>query len=259
MTSSENAISALLATVRKLAGPEGCPWDRQQTLASLAPFAVEEAWELLDAARSGRDAETREELGDLLMLILLACVIAENEGRFTLDQTAGEVNAKLTRRHPHVFGGAKVSGADDVVRNWELVKRSERKQAGEAVLPELPASLPALTQAFKLGKAASRLGFDWPDLGGPLAKIIEEWEELKEAVARNERAAVEEEAGDLLFAITNLCRATSTDPEEALRAACRRFRDRFERVVREGGPRVLESLASMESLWRRGKEHGGGS
>ncbi len=262
MSDIENSLGALLATIRRLLGPDGCPWDRKQTVASFVHYAVDEAWELLEAARSGEDAALREELGDVLMLVLLTAERAARDGRFTVHEVAAEVNEKLIRRHPHVFGDVQVSGPGEVLKNWEAIKRTEGKGMGEDGLPPLPASLPALSQAFKLGKAASKRGFDWPDLGGPLAKISEEWDELKEAVARSDQAAIESEVGDLLFAVTNLCRATGTDPEVALRSACARFRRRFARLVREDEPGIFESLARMESAWEKakeGEEHGSGS
>ena len=248
------ALAALLATVRTLVGPGGCPWDRAQTLESLAPYLVEESWETLDAVRNRGRAEVCEELGDVLMLVFLMCEIARKEKSFSLPEVAREVNAKLIRRHPHVFGDTAVSGPGEVLRNWEEIKKSEGKKAEKDGLPSLPEGLPALTRAVKLGKAASKLGFDWPDLGGPMGKISEEWAELKEAVAGGDARAIEDEVGDLLFAVTNLCRATGTDPEWALRAACDRFRRRFAVVAERGGLENPADLSRMEKLWEEAKE-----
>jgi MazG family protein len=248
---STEAIDTLLATVRRLLGPEGCPWDRKQTVQSLAPHAVEEAWEFFDAVKSGMNPAMREELGDLLMLIFLTGELAAREERFTLCEAAAEVTAKLIRRHPHVFGALTVEDPEQVKKNWEAIKKREGKGAADDGLPRVPASLPALSQAFKLGKAAGKRGFDWPDWGGPLAKISEEWGELKNAVARGDPQSVEQEVGDLLFAVTNLCRTTGTDPEAALRSACARFRRRFGRIVRED---AFSSLARMESVWEKAKD-----
>jgi len=251
---SKEALDDLLKTVRTLVAPGGCPWDRRQTVESLAPYLVEESWEVLDAVRNRGNAEVREELGDVLMLAFLISEIACKEGRFSLAEVAREVNAKLIRRHPHVFGNTSVSGPGEVLRNWEEIKKTEGKDVGNGGLPSLPEALPALTRAVKLGKAASKLGFDWPDLGGPLAKISEEWAELKEAVAGGDAKSIEDEVGDLLFAVTNLCRATGTDPEFALRSACNRFRRRFEVVRKGGGLESPAGLSRMEELWAQAKE-----
>jgi MazG family protein len=257
VTDHTEPVKTLLATLGRLLSPEGCPWDRQQTVASLARYTVEEAWELLDATRGGPDAAICEELGDVLMLVLFAGCVAEKDGRFTVSDVARRVTDKLMRRHPHVFGDVTVTGPDEVVANWEEIKRREGKTAAADGLPRLSAALPALTQALKLGKAASKQGFDWPDRGGPLAKISEEWGELKEAVARDDAEAVEAEAGDLLFAVVNLCRKTGTDPERALRSSCARFRARFGSLLAEAGPEVFGSLARMEAAWEKAKGRDG--
>ena len=207
--------------------------------------------------REGSAADACEELGDILMLVFLTSEIAAAEQRFTLEDVACVVDEKLVRRHPHVFGDRKVADSDEVKRNWDEIKRGEGKRAEDDGLPSLSAALPALVQAARLGEAASAQGFDWPDRGGPLAKISEEWEELREAVARDDKARIDAEVGDLLFAVTSLCRVTGTDPEDALRAACRRFRRRFAAMARAGGPAVFTNLATMGALWAREKGKGG--
>jgi MazG family protein len=248
------AFSTLIKTIRTLIGPGGCPWDRCQTVDSLASHVVEEAWEFYDEARRNNNSGIVEELGDLLMLILLICAIGEKEQLFSFSQVASAINEKLIRRHPHVFGSTTVNDTNEVKRNWDEIKRGEGKFSQEDPLPFIPDSFPALAQAEKLGKAASKIGFEWPDMGGPIAKVSEEWEELKEAIARNRPEEIEHETGDIIFAITSLCRFTGIQPEFALRAACNRFRKRFLRLAAYGGKDVYNSLATMERYWEKAKK-----
>jgi MazG family protein len=200
----------------------------------------------------------REELGDVLMLALLIGEIADREGRFSLAETAGTVTEKLVRRHPHVFGpgGNAIDDADGVKRQWDDIKRAEGKEEPPDGLPALPPALPALAAAVKLVGAARKRGFDWPDRGGAMAKVSEEWAELRAAIALDDAEAMEAEAGDLLFAVSALCRALGTDPESALRGACARFRRRFGLVHRAAGPGTFDDFAALVRLWGEGRKRG---
>jgi tetrapyrrole methylase family protein / MazG family protein len=250
----DEALAKLRETLGALLAPSGCPWDRAQTVESLAPYVVEEAWELLDAVRNDGNDAAAEELGDTLMVAMLLGLVAENAGRFSLGDAARTVTAKLIRRHPHVFGETTVSSSDEVKQNWEAIKRTEGKQPLADGLPALPPGLPALMLALKLGKAAAKLGFDWRDRAGPMAKVYEEWAELRDAIAADDEKGTAHEIGDLLFAVVNLCRFTATDPEEALRAACARFRRRFGKVAAAGVLGPDKDLGPMQRAWDQAKE-----
>ncbi len=247
-------LAKLCETIESLLGPGGCPWDRAQTVESLAPYVVEEAWELLDAVRHGGDAAAADELGDTLMVALLLGMVAAKAGRFSLAQAVALVTEKLIRRHPHVFGDVTVSSSQEVKQNWEQIKRAEGKTVLPDGLPALPAGLPALMLALKLGKAAAKLGFDWRDRAGPLSKVYEEWGELRDALGSDAPEAIAHEIGDLLFAVVNLCRWTEVDPEEALRDACARFRRRFGKVAAAGVLGTDKDLGPMQRAWDLAKE-----
>ncbi len=254
MAEDDEALARLRETVAELLGPGGCPWDRAQTVESLAPYVVEEAWELLDAVRHGDNGAVVEELGDTLMVIFLLGLAGRGAQRLSLAQAAGAVREKLVRRHPHVFGDARCSTSEEVKENWDRIKRAEGTQVLADGLPSVPPGLPALMLAFKLGKAAAKLGFDWRDRGGPLAKVSEEWQELRDAVASDDARGTAHEIGDLLFAIVNLCRWTGVDPEEALRAACARFRRRFGKVAGACALGPDADLGALQRAWDKAKE-----
>ena len=255
-----DAFARLLEIVDRLRAPDGCPWDREQTLPSMAPCVLEEAYELIDTLDGDDDRETCAELGDLLMNCVLLARIGEDESRFSMADVAGRVSDKLVRRHPHVFGDAKAETGDEALRQWAAIKAQERAAKGstqqQSALSGVPRDLPALLRAFRVGEKAARVGFDWPELGGPLAKIDEELEELRAEIETPtpDRQRVREELGDLLFAITNLARHLEEDPETALRGTIDRFAGRFQAVERELGPRLAEaSLEEMEAAWERAK------
>ncbi|RMD77881.1 MAG: nucleoside triphosphate pyrophosphohydrolase [Gammaproteobacteria bacterium] len=262
----EEALRRVLAVMARLRDPEGgCPWDREQDFASLVPHTLEEAYEVAEAAEAlaagrGRPEALREELGDLLFQVVFYARLAEERGLFGFAEVARGLAEKLVRRHPHVFGpqgggGAPPPSREDLQRRWEAQKEAERREA--SVLDGVPRALPALSRAAKLQRRAARLGFDWPDLAGPLAKVEEELEELRaELAAGGGRARLEHELGDLLFACANLARHLGLDPEQALRRAGERFAARFRRVEaalagEEGPP---PGLARLEALWREAKE-----
>lgn len=250
-----SSFEALQETIAHLRAPEGCPWDRQQTHQSLRPHLLEEAYETLQALDQDDPQALREELGDLLLQIVLQTQIATEGGEFSMPQVIEGIRSKLIRRHPHVFGDLKVERVDQVLRNWEHLKEEERAAAGGAgLLDGVPAALPALAQAAELQRRAAAVGFDWPSLRGALEKIAEEFRELARAEDQAGRAR---ELGDTLFALVNAARWLEVDPEAELRLANQRFRVRFGRMdelARRRGARLGEmSLEQMDELWERAK------
>ncbi len=257
------SLAELVAIMQKLLAPGGCPWDREQTLASLRPYLVEETFEVLEALETGTPALHCEELGDLLMQIVFQAALREGEGAFTIDDVVRGISDKLVRRHPHVFADARADTPDEVLVQWEEIKRREKAASAEAgaapprVLAGVPLSLPALSRAHQVSAKAARVGFDWPDAQGCRDKVVEELGEIDRAMASGDRAAIEHEIGDLLFAAVSLARKLGLDAEAALRACTRRFTDRFafiEDQLRERGRAPAEStLEEMDALWNQAK------
>lgn len=250
-------LHRLLAVMARLRDPEkGCPWDRRQTPQSIAPWTIEEACEVAEAVEAGDHKHWREELGDLLFHVVFHARMAEEAGQFDFDAVAAEVADKLEQRHPHVFADTATPSESDFNTHWELRKSSGRDHVDE----HLPAQLPALMRASKLQKRAAAVGFDWPDADGPKAKIIEELEELEQARRTDESSRqeqVNEELGDLLFAIVNYARHLGVEPEQALRAANRKFARRFrfiEARLAEDGLRPEDvELEHLDGLWSQAK------
>ncbi|HYL02039.1 MAG TPA: nucleoside triphosphate pyrophosphohydrolase [Steroidobacteraceae bacterium] len=265
MSDPQRALAALLELMARLRDPRsGCPWDREQTFATIAPYTIEEAYEVADAIARGDPAQLRDELGDLLFQVVFHARMAEERGWFDFAAVAEAIHAKLVRRHPHVFAGA-ASDAAQLPREWEAHKAHERREPG--ALAGVAQALPALTRAAKLGRRAGRVGFDWPDAAGARAKVSEELRELDAALAACAAAggiadpASTAELGDLLLAIANWSRHLGIDAEAALRAANARFERRFrdmERLAAERGL-VLEQLsgAQWDALWEEAKLNGG--
>ena len=258
-------IERLHSIMVRLRDPEaGCPWDRVQTLSTLKPCVLEETYELLAAMDRPEDrANYVEELGDVLLQVMFQCVMAEQEGRFTFDDVANAIADKLVRRHPHVFGDAVAKDPATVLRNWEQIKQLEhRKEARHSALDGVPAALPALLKAQRSQEKAARVGFDWKDAKGPLAKIREELAELEAAAAASGDTAldprVKEELGDLLFSVANLARHLKADSESALEGATAKFARRFRAVeagAKAAGREMKEmSLDELDALWRAAKE-----
>ena len=251
-------LRAVIAALRTK--DTGCPWDLQQTASSMAPHLLEETHEAIEAIEAGDQTKTCEELGDVLMNVFLIARIAEEDGAFTIDDVARTVADKLVRRHPHVFGDA-VAGdvprdAAHVLRNWEAIKRQEGAADNQrrSVLAGVPRDLPALLKALRVGEKAARVGFDWPDRSGPLAKLREELAEFDAARAGGEHAEIEAELGDVLFSLVNLARHLNINPEMALRRTVDRFATRFAYVENKLGDRLLgASLAEMEAAWQEAK------
>ena len=260
------AQADLLDLVRHLSGPDGCPWDREQTLRTLSPYAVEEAHEIADAIAAGDRPAVAEELGDLLFLVVFLAVRLEQEGGPDPAAIARGNIAKMIARHPHVFDERKDLDAQGVLRQWEEGKRSETGRTGEAgragqegeaghesLLGKSPRGLPALLRAYRVQEKAASVGFDWADVGGVLAKLREEVAEVEEAIHEGRDGKVAEEIGDLLFAVVNLARFVKTDPEAHLRAATEKFRNRFDRVTAilkaEGRAPESAGLPELDRLW----------
>jgi ATP diphosphatase len=249
-------VRRLLAVMRALRDPAtGCSWDRAQDSRSLARYTLEEACEVIAAIEAGDDAALRDELGDLLFQVVFHAELASERGQYDFNAVAHAIAGKLERRHPHVFGDAAQPGAG----NWEQLKAAERAARGASgLLDDLPLTLPALTRAMKLGKRAAAVGFDWPDAGGPRAKLLEELAEVDAAQRGEGSSSVEDELGDLLLAATSLARHLKVDPETALRRANSRFESRFramEALARLRGI-SLESLdpAGLDALWNDVKQ-----
>lgn len=242
-------IERLVEIMARLRGPGGCEWDRAQTFATIAPYTIEEAYEVADAIERGDLAELRDELGDLLLQVVFHSRIAEEAGAFALADVVAAISDKMERRHPHIFGDARDGGH----HLWEEVKAAERARKGAAsALDGVAAGLPALTRAEKLQKRAARVGFDWPDAAGPRAKVAEE---LAEADAAPDAAARADEIGDLLFAVVNWARHEGVDAEQALRAASAKFERRFRHMEQQAGPAFERlSLAEKEALWVAAKQ-----
>ena len=257
-------LMRLLDIMARLRDPErGCPWDRVQSFATIAPYTIEEAYEVAEACERGDAEALKDELGDLLFQVVFHARMAEEAGLFAFDDVARAIGDKMLRRHPHVFGDAVVADEAAQTVAWEAQKAAERRAkaaangAAPSALDGVGPGLPALTRAEKLQKRAARVGFDWPDLPPILDKIEEEVGELREALAAGDPERIADEAGDLLFAVVNLARRARTDPEQALRAACRKFERRFRRVegllAASGRSPESASLEEMEAQWQKAK------
>jgi nucleoside triphosphate diphosphatase len=257
-------LAEAIAIMARLRGPDGCPWDREQTFDSIKRHTLEETYEVFDAIERRDWPGLRDELGDLLLQVLFYAQMADEAGHFTLAEVASSLNAKLIRRHPHIFAGEQATDSAAVLRNWEQIKRAEKKEAtlaGAPMLDEVPRSMPALLEAAKLGSRASKVGFDWPDSIGLFDKLGEEIAELHAElpVSADSAARIEEELGDVLFTAVNLARHLKVDPESALRAANAKFRKRFAAMESIGGGREgleARSAPELEELWSKAKQEG---
>jgi ATP diphosphatase len=256
------SLDRLLAIMAQLRDPDhGCPWDRAQDFATIAPYTIEEAYEVADAIARGDTAALKDELGDLLFQVVFHARMAEEAGLFAFADVASAIADKMLRRHPHVFGAAKISSVTAQNEAWEAHKAAERRararqtEERESVLDGVALALPALLRSVKIQARAARIGFDWPDATGVFAKIEEEIGELKSELVQNaDRAALEDEIGDILFAVANLARKLDLDPEAALRRATGKFERRFRRVearVDEGA--MGTDLEVLEALWQEVK------
>jgi len=257
------SLTRLVEIMDRLLAPDGCPWDREQTLESLRPFLVEESYEVLDALTRNDVGGHCEELGDLLMQIVFQAALRRNEGAFDIDAVVAGIADKLERRHPHVFGAATgVETSDQVLAQWEEIKKAEKVAAGHTqgrVLAGVKPG-PALVRAQKIGNKAGKVGFDWPGWEGSFAKIEEEVSELRVAAQDGDPAAINHELGDLMFAIVNVARKLNVDAEQALVDATDRFRQRFEfiedRLAERGKSPQTSNLEEMDALWNDAKRAG---
>lgn len=257
---ANSSLPTFQETIAHLRAPEGCPWDREQTHHSLRPFLLEETYEVLEALDAANPTALAEELGDLLLQILLHTQLATEAGDFKMGDVIGHIHRKLVRRHPHVFGDVTVNGADEVTTNWEAIKRAERAtlngqpETPSSVLDGVPAALPALAQALTISKRVVRVGFEWPTIEGVLDKLIEEAREITKAI---HPADLEAEIGDLLFSAVNLARWRKVDPESALRATNARFTRRFKRLEMlaavQGKALTDMTIEEMDALWEEAK------
>ena len=246
-------IVRLIEIMRILRSPQGCPWDHKQTLITLKEHLVEESHEVLDAIDSGDRSKLCDELGDLLLQVVFQAQLCREEGSFTFDDVADAIAKKLIRRHPHVFGDTQVSGADDVLKNWEAIKKQEKANQTRGTLEGIPRSLPALHKANLVQKRVARVGFDWDNVEGALAKLEEEVAEIREAVASGNQDHIREELGDLLFATVNVSRFFGQNAEELLEQTIRKFSRRFDDLetrVHALGRKVSDcTLAELDEVW----------
>lgn len=261
------SFDELVAVMARLRAPGGCPWDREQTYASLSQYLLEEAYETFDAIHeadmTGDTANLREELGDLLLQVVFHATIGAEKGDFTIDDVAAGVSQKLVLRHPHVFGDAKLERAQDVLDNWDTLKANERKASGkvektkESILDEVPVHFPALLEGLKLSKKAAKTGFDWKETDDIFDKLHEEVNELRSAMESRDEGEIGEEIGDLLFVIVNLARRLDIEPETALKKTNRKFRKRFkfieDQLKKRGKTPDGSTLEEMDELWNASK------
>jgi tetrapyrrole methylase family protein/MazG family protein len=254
----DRGIDRLLKVVAKLRGPNGCPWDREQTLSTLKQYLIEESYEVLDAIDSGDVDKHREELGDVLLQVALHSRIRDEQGRFNFDDVADKLADKLIRRHPHVFGNVVARNSKQVLQNWEVIKTAERKDGRKSVVEGIPRHLPALQKAQRIQSRVARLGFDWSRTAEVERKVEEEFREIRQAMRSGKKRRIREEMGDLFFALVNLCRFLDLNAEEVLEKANAKFMKRFmevERRIHAEGKKVSDcALAEMDAHWEAVKK-----
>jgi len=253
-------IEGLLEIMAALRDPNGgCPWDLEQTFTTIAPYTIEEAYEVADAIHEGDIAGLKGELGDLLFQVVYHARMAEEAGSFDFHEVVKSISEKMLRRHPHVFGEADIASAEAQTRNWEEIKANERAKSGKAasLLDDVPKALPALTRAEKITKRVARVGFDWQSPETVYAKLEEEIGEVKEAAASGDKAALQDELGDVLFVVANLCRKYGVDPEVALAGTNRKFASRWRYIEAEtskAGQQLQDlSIAELDAHWEAAK------
>lgn len=253
----DDPFRELVSILERLRSLDGCPWDREQTFASLRPYLLEETYEILETIDDERYAQLKEELGDLLMHLVFQAQIAREQGLFDIDVVLQAINRKLIRRHPHVFGEEKVNGTKQVIENWEKIKLDEKEKR---LLGGVPRSLPALLRAYRVQEKAAGVGFDWENDADVIRKILEEIKELRAAKASKDQAKISDEFGDLLFSIVNLARFWGVSPEEALRGTVEKFIRRFQYIedaLKERGQDIQRAtLEEMDKLWEEAKKRG---
>jgi tetrapyrrole methylase family protein / MazG family protein len=252
--SAQDEFKRLIDIIAKLRAPDGCPWDRKQTHSSLREYLLEETYEALDALDNNDFAELRQELGDILLQIMLHSQIAQESGEFTLAEVIRDINSKLIRRHPHVFADVQVKNAEEVTQNWEAIKKKER-QSQASMLDSVPKQMPALAYSQDIQRRAAQTGFDWENIDGVIDKLTEEVQEFKKSVNQEEK---NEEFGDLFFTLVNIARRMGVEPESSLRSANRKFYTRFsymEKLCRERGQELGKlSFDEQNKLWDEAKQ-----
>lgn len=257
--SSAYPLDPLVEVMKKLRGPQGCPWDKEQTHESLKRYLIEETYEVIEAIEMADMDKLREELGDLLLQIVFHAQLASERGAFDMNDVVASIVHKMRARHPHVFGDVKVDSAAQVIDNWENIKDREKAGAGHRqTLMDVPRALPALLRAEKIQARASRIGFDWPNVEGAWEKVQEEQEELLAALAEGQAEKIRDEFGDLLFALVNVARFLQVDPEEALSRTVDKFIHRFRAMEEMAAARGLDlkrlNLAELDRLWDEAKK-----
>jgi ATP diphosphatase len=255
------ALGEAIEIMARLRGPGGCPWDREQTFESIKRHTLEETYEVFDAIDRQAWPELKDELGDLLLQVLFYAQMADEAGHFAIEDVAANLNAKLIRRHPHIFADGEAADAEAVKQTWDAIKQVEKAgRPAVSFIDEVPRHVPAMMEAEKLGRRASKVGFDWPDVAGLFTKLAEEAAELQVEVASGEADAMEDELGDLLFTAVNLARHLKVEPEFALRRANSKFRARFNAMEAEVGVEALKAASAeeLEAMWGRAKGSGGG-
>ena len=250
-------IDALIETIHRLRAPGGCPWDREQTHKSILSCLLDETYEFFEAVENADAKGMREELGDLLLQVVLHAEIARETGVFTIDEVAHDINEKLIRRHPHVFGDVEVASSKEVLKNWETIKKGE-KEHRKYLVDDIPDALPALFRAEKMQRRVARVGFDWSDMNPVLDKVEEEFAEFCQAIANNDHDKAEEELGDILFALVNVGRHKNICAEDALRATVKKFARRFRYIedafTAQGRDIHKATLQEMDALWEESKK-----
>ncbi|MRR33497.1 nucleoside triphosphate pyrophosphohydrolase [bacterium] len=257
MNNEHDGFKRLMELMRRLRGPDGCPWDAEQTHESLKRYLLEETYEVMEAIDAGSPEMLKEELGDLLLQPVFHAVIAEEKGEFSMDEVLRILSEKLIRRHPHVFADLEVNDVDQLIANWERIKKKEKGDERRSALSGVPSHLPALLRAQKITEKAARVGFDWDHVDPVFAKVLEELKELEETLFTRDQERMEAELGDLLFAIVNLGRFLSINPEDALRKTIARFTRRFSHIedsLHARGKGLQEAtLEEMDALWEEAK------
>ncbi|HGJ64154.1 TPA: nucleoside triphosphate pyrophosphohydrolase [bacterium] len=259
MKTTEELFRELVEIIAKLRSEEGCPWDREQTHETLKMGIIEEAYEVIETIDQKDDEKLEEELGDLLMQVLLNAQIAKDKGKFDINGVIQKINEKLLRRHPHVFGDLDVKDSEEIMKNWDRIKSEERANKDEySILDGIPIHLPALIQARKVQSRASRVGFDWDKSSDVLKKVEEEVDELKESIVNADQPNIEEEIGDILFSIVNLSRFLNVEPEDALRKTTAKFMRRFKQMevkIAQKGKKITDyDLTGLDKFWDSIKE-----
>lgn len=257
MSETARAVETLLGLMERLRAPDGCPWDREQTLLSLRQYLIEEAYEVIDAIEAEDPARHVEELGDLLLQVVFQAQLAKEKNQFEFKDVAEAISAKLIRRHPHVFADVQVANSNEVLKNWEQIKAGEKKSGPRSVVEGVPRHLPALQKAHQVQSRVARVGFDWNAAQDVVDKIAEELDEVREALTEGDPDKIREEIGDLLFAVVNLSRFQKMNAEELLGETIKKFTRRFQVVearVHASGKKLQEcSLAELEAHWTEAK------